>query len=107
MNPSMNGAALQAPSWFRALTKEAITKESKNKPQAKPKKPLVREPEQRFWKLSEQAVSSKFAMTEMLVLVLFLVVALVGIASCFSELSHLLESDAIGHVAMRVVGGGR
>jgi hypothetical protein len=107
MNPSTNVATLQEPSWVRALTKEAITKESTTKPQAKGKKSLVREPEQRFWKLSEQAVSSKFAMTEMLVLVLFLVVALVGIASCFSELSHLLESDAVGHVAMRVVGGGR
>ena len=107
MNTSMNGATLQPPSWFRALTKEPITKESTTKSQTKGKKSLVREPERRFWKLSEQAVSSKFAMIELLVLVLFLVVALVGIASCFSELSHLLESDAIGHVAMRVVGGAR
>jgi hypothetical protein len=100
---AMNVATLQEPSWFRALTKEPITKESTTKG----KKSLVCEPERRFWKLSEQAVSSKFAMIEMLVLVLFLVVALVGIASCFSELSHLLESDAIGHVAMRAVSGGR
>jgi hypothetical protein len=107
MNTSMNVATLQERSWFRALTKEPITKESTTKPQTKGKKSLVCEPERRFWKLSEQAVSPKFAMIEMLVLVLFLVVALVGIASCFSELSHLLESDAIGHVAMRAVSGGR
>jgi hypothetical protein len=48
MNPSTNVATLQEPSWVRALTKEAITKESTTKPQAKGKKSLVREPEQRF-----------------------------------------------------------
>jgi hypothetical protein len=64
------------------------------------------EPEQRLWKLSAQAVSSQFAVIELCVLMLFLAVALVGVISCFAELSHLLESDAVGHVAMRVVSGG-
>jgi hypothetical protein len=34
-------------------------------------------------------------MIELFVLVLFLAVALVGISSCFGELSHLLESNAV------------
>lgn len=67
--------------------------------------PIV-EAEPRFWRLSARAVSPKLALIELFVLVLFLVVALVGVISCFAELSHLLGSDAIGHVAMKVVSGG-
>jgi hypothetical protein len=67
---------------------------------------LIGESEPRFWRLSAQAVSPKLAMIEIFVLMLFLAVALVGVISCFAELSHLLESDAVGHVAMRVVSGG-
>lgn len=63
------------------------------------------EPEQRLWKLSAQAVSPTFAMIELFVLVLFLVFALIGVVSCFAELSHLLENDAIGHVATRAITG--
>jgi hypothetical protein len=66
---------------------------------------LNSEPEQRLWKLSAQAVSTKFAMIELFFLVLFLVAALAGVTSCFADLSHLLESDAIGHVAAKVVSG--
>jgi len=58
-------------------------------------------PEQRFWKLSARAASPRFAIIEVLILVLFLVLALVGIVSCFAELSHLLQSDAVGRVAAR------
>jgi hypothetical protein len=64
----------------------------------------IHEPEQRLWKLSAQAVSSQFAMIEFFVLALFLAAGLTEIISCFAELSHLLDSDAIGHVAMRVIG---
>jgi hypothetical protein len=66
----------------------------------------IREPEQRFWKLSAHAVAPQSAMIELFVLSVFLVVALVGVVSCFAELSHLVGSDAIGHVAMRAIGGG-
>jgi len=62
----------------------------------------IRASEQRFWKLSAQAASPKFAVIESFVVALFLPVALVGILSCFAELAHLLDSDAIGHVAMRI-----
>jgi hypothetical protein len=64
----------------------------------------IHEPEQRLWKLASQAVSSQFAMIEFLVLALFLAAGLIEIISCFTELSHLLNSDAIGHVAMRAIG---
>ena len=64
----------------------------------------IHEPEQRLWKLASQAVSSQFAMIEFLVLALFLAAGLIEIISCFAELSHLFDSDAIGHVAMRAIG---
>jgi hypothetical protein len=63
------------------------------------------EPEQRFWKLSSRAASPKFAISEVFILVLFLALALVGIVSCFAELSHLIQSDAVGRVAPRAING--
>jgi hypothetical protein len=67
---------------------------------------LIGESEPRFWRRPARAVSPKLALIESFVLVLFLVVALVGVISCFAELSHLLESDSVEHLAMRVVSGG-
>jgi hypothetical protein len=61
------------------------------------------QPEERFWKLSKQAPKS--ATIELFVLTLFLVVALVAVTSCFAELSHLLQSDAIGQVAAKAIAG--
>ncbi len=43
----------------------------------------------------------------MLVLALFLLIAVVAIISCFTELSRLLEGDAIRHVAAKAISGGR
>ena len=77
------------------------------KPESKPIRPgSIRAPEERFWKLPGQAVSFRVAMIELFVLVLFAVVALAGVISCFAELSRLLGSDAIQHVAARVVRAG-
>jgi hypothetical protein len=64
------------------------------------------EPEQRLWKLSTPAASPRLAIIELFSLVLFLVLALVGIVSCFPELSHLLRSAALGRVAARAINGG-
>ena len=64
----------------------------------------IDEPEHPLWKLSAQAVPARLAIVELFVLVLFLVGTLVGVISCVTELSHLLESDAIGHVAMKAIG---
>jgi hypothetical protein len=65
----------------------------------------IRESEQPFWKLSARGVSPKCAIIEVFILVLFLVLALIGIVSCFAELSHLLQSDAMGQVAARAING--
>ncbi len=60
-------------------------------------------PEAKFWKLSSEA--RQVARIEMFVLALFLLIAVVAIMSCFTELSHLLEADAIGHVAAKAING--
>jgi hypothetical protein len=41
----------------------------------------------------------------MMVLFLFLAIAVAGMGSCFVELSHLLQSDAVGQVAERAITG--
>ena len=64
------------------------------------------EPEERLWTRSGRAASPNFAMIELFVLVLFLAVALGGTVTCFTELSLVLQSDAIGHVAMKAINGG-
>jgi hypothetical protein len=64
------------------------------------------EPERRFWKLAGQAPSPKFAIIELFVLALFLALALAAIVACFGELSHLLDSDAVGHFAIKAISGG-
>jgi len=63
------------------------------------------EPEQRLWKLSARAASPRFAIIEVLILALFLVLAIVAIVSCLAELSHLLQSDAVGRVAAMAING--
>jgi hypothetical protein len=65
------------------------------------------EPEAKFCKLSTKAPVPQAARIEMLVLALFLLIAVVAIISCFTELSRLLEGDAIGHVAAKAISGGR
>jgi hypothetical protein len=79
---------------------------SANREARLPSPSSICEPERRFWKLAARTASPKFAIIEGLVLGLFLVLALVAIVACFGELSHLLESDALGHVAMKAIGGG-
>jgi hypothetical protein len=70
-----------------------------------PEPTVICQPGQRFWKLSARAASRKFAIIEISILVLFLALALVGMVSCFAELSHLLHSDAVGRVAARAING--
>jgi hypothetical protein len=73
---------------------------------AEPKKvkPIC-QPEERLWKLSAQAVSPRFARIELFALILFLAIAVVGVVSCFAELSQLLDNDAVGWVARKAIGG--
>jgi hypothetical protein len=65
-----------------------------------------REPEQRLWKLFSQTVSPKLAMIELFVFMLFVVVTVIGIVSCFAELSSLLQSGAINHLTVEALNGG-
>jgi hypothetical protein len=88
---------------FQPIQRERVSPKSESEgfwPQSIPAS------EERFWNLPGQAVSSRAAMIELFVLVLFAVVALVGVISCFAELSHLLGSDAIGQVAAKAVSAG-
>jgi hypothetical protein len=43
---------------------------------------------------------------EIFVFLLFVLVAVVAIVSCFVELIHLLDSDALGHVTAKALEGG-
>jgi hypothetical protein len=64
------------------------------------------EPKARPRKLSARPVAPKFGVVELFVLAVFFLVALAGIVSCFFELSHLLQSDAGGYVAMKAINWG-
>ena len=68
---------------------------------AEPKKvkPIC-EPEERLRKLLAQT-----ARIELFALILFLTIAVVGVVSCFAELSQLLDNDAIGWIARKAIGG--
>jgi hypothetical protein len=61
------------------------------------------EPEPRLWELTSSTNSKKLVTIELFVFVLFLVLASVAMVAGFVELSHLLQTDAIGHVARRVM----
>ena len=68
---------------------------------AEPKKvkPIC-EPEERLRTLLAQT-----ARIELFALILFLTIAVVGVVSCFAELSQLLDNDAIGWIARKAIGG--
>ena len=61
------------------------------------------EPERRLWELTSSTNSKKLAAIELFAFVLFLILASVAMVAGFAELSHLLQTDAIGHVATRVI----
>jgi hypothetical protein len=65
------------------------------------------EPECRLWELTRSTNSKKLATIELFAFVLFLILASVAMVAGFAELSHLLETDAVGHVATRVISWGR
>jgi hypothetical protein len=61
------------------------------------------EPEQRLWKVTAHEAAHHFGATEVLIFLFFLVLAIIGIADCSLELTHLLVSDAIGHIAAKAI----
>jgi hypothetical protein len=53
-----------------------------------------------------KVAAPKIGVIEMFIFVLFLIALVVSVISCFVELAHLLDSDAIGHVAAKAFQGG-
>jgi len=64
---------------------------------------VIFEAEQRWWKLALPAESQLFAIIEIFVTLLLLAAALVGLVSSLAELSHMLQNDAIGHIAAKAM----
>ena len=62
--------------------------------------------EERLWKLTQPAASTKTTIVELAFLLLVLAVAMAAMAGCCTELFHLMQSDAIGHVAALALGAG-
>jgi hypothetical protein len=54
------------------------------------------EAEHRLWKLCTQAASPRSEKSELVVFVALGLLAAAALTSCFSELLHLLDADAIG-----------
>jgi hypothetical protein len=65
------------------------------------------EPEIRLWKVIAEAVPPKLVRGELLVLLVFLAVVVSAAAISVQELSRLMRSDAIEHVAARALRGVR
>jgi hypothetical protein len=62
--------------------------------------------EERLWKLTQPAASTKTTIVELAFLLLVLALAIAAMAGCCTELFHLMQSDAIGHVAALALGAG-
>jgi len=83
-----------------AEEKKTPVKRAENSPAA------VCEPERRLWKLSNSVSSTKVLTIELFALVLLLILAAAGIVAGFAELSYLMQSDAVGHIATQAINGG-
>ena len=62
--------------------------------------------EERLWKLTQPAASTTTTIVEQAFLLLVLALAMAAMAGCCTELFHLMQSDAIGHVAALALGAG-
>src|SRR5260370_41599795 len=61
------------------------------------------EPEVRLWKVCTRAASEEHGIIGLVVLVLLLATATAGVISGFVELTPLLQTDAVGHVATKAI----
>ena len=61
------------------------------------------EPEVRLWKVCTRAASEEHGIVGLVVLVLLLAIATAGVIYGFGELTHLLQTDAVGHVAAKAI----
>jgi hypothetical protein len=103
--PAINNLAAPAELLFQPADEKknaSINREAKfHRPDA------ICESEPQWWKVPARVATPKFAIIiERFLLVLFLFVTVMAIISCFVELSHLLDSDALGHLAAKAFKGG-
>ena len=63
------------------------------------------ESEARLWRVSARQRSLGETIAELFALAVFLLSALALLAGCFAELHQLLQTDAIGQVAMKALQG--
>jgi hypothetical protein len=61
------------------------------------------EPEVHLWKVSTRTASEEHWIIGLAVLVLLLAIATAGVIYGFVELTHLLQTDAVGHVAAKAI----
>jgi hypothetical protein len=61
------------------------------------------EPEVRLWKVCTRAASEEHGIIGLAVVVLLLAIATAGVIYGFIELTHLLQTDAVGHVAAKAI----
>jgi hypothetical protein len=61
------------------------------------------EPEVRLWKVCTRTASEEHGIIGLVVLVLLLAIATAGVIYGFVELTHLLQTDAVGHVATKAI----
>jgi hypothetical protein len=64
---------------------------------------LPAEPEVRLWKVCTRAASEEHGIIGLVVLVVLLAIATAGVIYGFVELTHLLQTDAVGHVAAKAI----
>jgi hypothetical protein len=64
---------------------------------------LLAEPEARLWKVCTRAASEEHGIIGLVVLVLLLAIATAGVIYGFGELTHMLQTDAVGHVAAKAI----
>jgi hypothetical protein len=64
---------------------------------------LLAEPEVRLWKVCTRAASEEHGIIGLAVLVLLLTIATASVIYGFVELTHLLQTDAVRHVAAKAI----
>jgi hypothetical protein len=77
--------------------------EEKHLTEQKKRLDRIVQPETRLWKLTGTAVRPKMARGELLVLLVFLVIVVSATGLSVQELSRLMSSNAIEHVAARAL----
>ena len=88
------------------LTGYGTTEKEVSAARRAPKKQALtaNEPEHRLWKLTASVAQPRIVKVHLLILFLFLTLAVVSTVACFSELSRLITTNAVEHVAEKALG---